>query len=181
MVKRWKEKPDARSTKERLSSITALKMIVKQRADEKAQLGEWKTELMAVLASKISELQKAYGELVEAKYLEMDKQRRFFVGKIEALREELKELTKRRSESEKQVTRVWERNMEAASMIIEEKESSQTQNRGNKWSASTLANLNIKLQLEKQSYAMAVASKPAQAPEKPWTHVQRKVRKPSSH
>ena len=136
---------------------------------------------MAVLASEISELQKAHGEAVEAQYLEMDKQRRFFVGKIEALREELKKLKKGRSESEKQVTRVRERNMGGASMTTEEEESSQTQNRRRKGSASTPANLNIKLQLEKQSYAVAAASKPAQAPEKPWTQVQNNGRKPSSH
>ena len=38
VIKRWRGKPDARPTKERPSSITALKMIVKQGADEKAQL-----------------------------------------------------------------------------------------------------------------------------------------------
>lgn len=42
--------------KERPSSITALKMIAKQGADERAQLEEWKAELMTVLGSEIAQL-----------------------------------------------------------------------------------------------------------------------------
>ncbi|MCJ1348776.1 hypothetical protein MMC31_007009 [Peltigera leucophlebia] len=61
-----KGKAEARhGGKERPSSITALKLIAKQGADEKAQLEEWKAELMAILASEIKQLQDAHGEAVE--------------------------------------------------------------------------------------------------------------------
>lgn len=42
------------SAKQRPSSIPALRMIAKRGADEKAQLEQWKIELMTILASKIA-------------------------------------------------------------------------------------------------------------------------------
>ncbi len=39
--------------KERLGNITALNLIAKQGADEKAQLEEWKANLMAKFASEL--------------------------------------------------------------------------------------------------------------------------------
>lgn len=42
-----------RNAKDRPTSITALKLIAKQGADEKAQLDEWKEDLMAKLTSEI--------------------------------------------------------------------------------------------------------------------------------
>lgn len=75
-------------TKERPSSITALKLIARQGADEKAQLEEWKNELMTKLASELAQLQQGHSEPMEAQYQEMERQRQFFVCEIEALKKD---------------------------------------------------------------------------------------------
>ena len=91
--------------KERPNSINALKMIAKQGADEKAQLEEWKAELMTTLASEIDQLQRAHGEAVEAQYQEMERQREHFTLEIETLKEELKEVKEKKAESKQQALR----------------------------------------------------------------------------
>lgn len=80
------------SAKDRPTSITALKLIAKQGADKKAQLKEWKEDLMAKLTSEMVQLQKAHEEAMEAQYQEIDRQRVFFTVEIEALKEEIREM-----------------------------------------------------------------------------------------
>lgn len=166
--------------KERPSSITALKMIAKQGADEKAQLEEWKAELMTTLASEIDQLQRAHGEAVEAQYQEMERQREYFTLEIETLKEELKEVKERKAESEQQAWRKEERSLVKASIPSEEEEVIQSQGQGSESPIPTQANPSTKSRLGKQSYASVAASKPAQIPEQPWTQVKYKNRKSSS-
>lgn len=53
-------------TKERPSSITALKLIARQGLEEKAEMEERKKYLMTKLASELAEIYKGYGEAMEA-------------------------------------------------------------------------------------------------------------------
>ncbi|MCJ1349623.1 hypothetical protein MMC31_007864, partial [Peltigera leucophlebia] len=175
-----KGKADARhGGKERPSSITALKLIAKQGADEKAQLEEWKAELMTVLASEIKQLQEAHGEAVEAQFQEMEKQREHFVAEIEALKEELREVKEGKVESERQATGGDERSLVKASIPSEEEEVFVGQSQGSKSPTPTQANPNTRSHLGKRSYASVAVSKPAQVPEQPWTQVKHKNRKSS--
>lgn len=80
------------SAKERPSSITALKLIAKQGADEKSQLEEWNEDLLTKLPSEVAQLQRAHGEAMEAQYQEMEKQRVFFAVEIEASKGEIREM-----------------------------------------------------------------------------------------
>lgn len=175
-----KGKAEARhGGKERPSSITALKLIAKQGVDEKAQLKDWKAELMAILASEIKQLQDAHGEAVEAQYQEMEKQREHFVAEIEALKEELKELKEGKAESERQAAGEMERSLVKASVPSDEEEVFFTQSQGSKSPTPTPANPSTGSNLGKRSYASVAVSKPAQVPEQPWTQVKYKSRKPS--
>lgn len=54
------------AAKERPRSITALKLIAIQGADEKVQLEEWKKEVIIKLASDLAQLQKGHSEAMEA-------------------------------------------------------------------------------------------------------------------
>ena len=107
--------------KERPSNITALKMIAKQGADEKAQLKEWKAELITTLANEIVQLQRAHGEAVEAQYQEMEKQSEYFTIEIETLKE-LKEVKEKKAEREQQAWRKEGRSLVKASIPSKEEE-----------------------------------------------------------
>ncbi len=50
------------SAKDRLASIIALKLIVKQEADKKVQLKQWKEDLVSKLTCEMAELPRAYEE-----------------------------------------------------------------------------------------------------------------------
>lgn len=86
------------SAKDRSASITALKLIAKQGAGEKAQLDQWKKDFVVKITYEMSQLQKAHKEAMQVQYREMENQRGFFTSKIEALKEEIQGL--KRSEEE---------------------------------------------------------------------------------
>ena len=79
------------SAKDRTASITARKLIAKQGADEKAQLEQWKEDMVAKFTSEIAQLQ---NEAVQAQYREMENQRVFFTLEIDALKKEVREMKK---------------------------------------------------------------------------------------
>lgn len=64
--------------KERLTKVTALKIIAQQGAYEKLLLEEWKTTLMENLTAEISQLHKMHEEAMEVQRDEMEKQREHF-------------------------------------------------------------------------------------------------------
>lgn len=117
---------------------------------------------MAILASKIKQLQNAHGEKVEAKYQEIEKQCKHFVVEIKTLKEELKKLKERKAECERQVAGEIKKSLVKASIPSEEEEVFFTQNQGNKNPTFTPANLSTGSHLAKKSYAFVAVSKPAQ-------------------
>ena len=90
------------SAKDRPASITALKLIPKQGADEKAELEQWKEDFLARIACEMTQLRETHKETMQAQYREMENQRVSFTIEIEALKKEIKEL--KRSEEENKGT-----------------------------------------------------------------------------
>lgn len=80
-------------------NMSALKLIARQGADEKAQLEEWKASLMEDLTSEITQLQKSHEEAMEAQREEMERQRNHFLFEIEMLGERIRELEEKRGGS----------------------------------------------------------------------------------
>ena len=78
--------------KERSTSLTTLKMIAKQGADEKSQLENWKTNLLNKLTSEIAEIHKAHNIAMEAQREELENQREQFQFEIQVLRERIREI-----------------------------------------------------------------------------------------
>lgn len=65
--RKTKSKAETRlGAKERPRSITALKLIARQGANEKVQLEQWKKEVITKLASDLAQLQKGHSEAMEA-------------------------------------------------------------------------------------------------------------------
>ncbi len=90
------------SAKDRPASITALKLIAKQGADEKAELEQWKEDFVARIACEMTQLRETHEETMQAQYREMENQRVSFTIEIEALKKEINEL--KRSEEENKGT-----------------------------------------------------------------------------
>lgn len=97
---RGKRKIETRqSVKDQPVSITALKLIAKQGADEKAELEQWIEEFVVKLTYEVAQLRKAHEETMQAQYQETENQRVFFIQEIEALKDEIKELKKAEKEN----------------------------------------------------------------------------------
>ena len=73
-------------------------MIAKQGADEKAQLEQWKEDLVSKLTYEMAQLRKAHEETTQAQYREMENQRISFTSEIEVLKKEVREI--KRAETE---------------------------------------------------------------------------------
>ena len=82
--------------KERATNMSALKLIARQGADEKAQPGEWKASLMESLTRNITQLQKSHKEAIEAQREEMERKRKQFQFEIEMLGERIRELEEKK-------------------------------------------------------------------------------------
>lgn len=178
--RRGKGKIETRhSGKDRPTSITALKLIAKQGADEKAQLEEWKEDLMAKLASEVVQLQKAHEEAMEAQYQEIERQRVFFTIEIEALKEEIREM-KRSEEEDMQGPEAVGGRSKGPSKSAKMGEVILSQAQENTTSTDT-STVSVVRQTERQSYASVAASQPSQKPEQPWTRVSYKSRKPPTY
>ncbi len=70
-----KAKTETRHGTKGSTSLTALKMIAKQGADEKSQLEEWKADLLHKLTGEIAQIHKAHDIAMEAQREEMEGQR----------------------------------------------------------------------------------------------------------
>ncbi len=180
------------SAKDQPASITALKLIAKQGANEKAQPEQWKEDLVVKITCEMTQLRKAQEETMQAQYREMENQRVFYTLEIEALKEEIKEL--KRSEGENiffpscfmsmgtpatgknQAQPTKERkSLENSAEPIEE-EICPIPNAGNK-DNTPVPHISLAKNTPNRNYASVAASIPAQAPEHPWTKVVYKKRK----
>ncbi len=85
--------------KEWPGNITALKLIAKQRANEKAQLEEWKADLMSNLESELVEVQIMHDEAMKTQYWEIKKQCEHFTLEVEAWKEMLKEVKENKTKN----------------------------------------------------------------------------------
>ena len=74
------------------TSLTALKMIAKQGADEKSQLEEWKANLLDKLTSEIAAIHKLHNNAIEAQREEMEGQKKQFQFEIYLLGERIQAL-----------------------------------------------------------------------------------------
>lgn len=64
--------------KERSTNLAALKLIARQGADEKSQLGEWKTDLLNNLTAEIAQIHKVHEDVMEAQRKEIERQHEQF-------------------------------------------------------------------------------------------------------
>lgn len=78
--------------KGRPANVSALKLIARQGAGGKAQLGGWKGIVMGGLADGIAQIQKLHEEAMEAQRGEMERQREHFQVIVESLEERIQEL-----------------------------------------------------------------------------------------
>ena len=148
--------------KERSMSLTALKMIAKQGADEKSQLENWKTDLLNKLTSEIAEIHKAHDIAMEAQREELDNQREQFQFEIQVLRERIREIelekegmAQARACRSELVQKLPEKKI-AQSPTEEVTQPSQTPPPKTK---------------QKRTYATVATAKPAETPTQPWTKV----------
>ena len=178
--RKGKGKIEARhSAKDRPTSITALKLIAKQGADEKAQLEEWKEDLMTKLTSEVAQLQRTYEEPMEAQYQEIEKQRVFFTVEIEALKEEIREMKRNEKEGMQRPEAVGGSSKgPSKSVKVGEVIPSQAQKITSSTETSTVS---VVRQTDRRNYASVAASQPSQKPKQPWTRVSYKSRKPPIH
>lgn len=178
--RKGKGKVEARhSAKDRPTSITALKLIAKQGANDKAQLEEWKEELMAKLTSEVVQLQKAHKEAMEAQYQEIKRQRVFFTVEIEALKEEIREMKRSKEEDMQGPEAVGgsskgpSKSAKMGEVILSQAQESIT--------IIDTPTVSVVRQTERLNYASVAASQRSQKPEQPWTRVSYKSWKPSIH
>lgn len=83
---KWNGKAETRlGIKVRSTNLATLKMIARQRADEKLQLEEQKTDLLHNLTKKIAQIHKANNIVIEAQHEEMERQREQFQFEIYVL------------------------------------------------------------------------------------------------
>lgn len=177
---KWKAKAETRhGAKERSTSLTALKMIARQGADEKSQLEKWKTELLHNLTKEIAEIHKAHNNPMETQREEMKRQREQLQFAMHVLGERIREL-----ELEKEEQRRTSRSESVEN--TPEIGSSQTP-REKVTKPSQVPPVKPK---EQRSYATVAAAKPVQtqtqprtkvgyekSPEQPWTKVSYGTRK----
>ena len=87
-----KAKTETRHSTKGSTSLTTLKMIAKQGADEKSQLEEWKADLLHKLTGEIAQIHKAHDIAIEAQREEMEGQRGQFQFEIHVLGERIRAL-----------------------------------------------------------------------------------------
>ncbi len=87
-----KSKTETRHSTKGSTSLTALKMIAKQGADEKSLLEEWKTDLLDKLTSEIAQIHEAHNIAMEAQREEMEGQKKQLQFEIYVLGERIRVL-----------------------------------------------------------------------------------------
>ena len=87
-----KSKTETRHSTKGSTSLTALKMIAKQGADEKSLLEEWKTDLLDKLTTEIAQIHKVHNIAMEAQREEIEGQKKQFQFEIHVLGERIRAL-----------------------------------------------------------------------------------------
>lgn len=170
------------------TSLTALKMIAKQGADEKSQLEEWKADLLDKLTGEIAQIHKVNNIAIEAQREEMEGQKKQFQFEIYVLGERIRALelekegsVQRQTCRSESVEMSPEREISQTGLNVQKSTGTQrstqdtTKTPGIPKNATAPPNTK---QTERRNYASVAASQPAKAPEKPWTKVIYKNRNP---